>query len=157
MEHNGQSGSKTLANGSRAFVTSQRVRFAHIDPAGIAYFPRIFNFVHEAFEDLWCDFVCVPYDKLIEEYRIGFPTVHIEADFKHGLHFGDRPVVEVTCNHIGHSSVGFCYRYWVGEKLCVEARTTNACVHLDTMKAIPIADEYREIFMTIMEKTAGSD
>lgn len=138
--------------GQHAFVTSQRVRFGHIDPAGIVYFPRIFNFVHEAFEDLWSDFMCIPYNKLIEQDRIGFPTVHAEADFKHGLHFGERPVVEITCSHIGHTSVSFRYRYWVKSKLRVEAKTTNACINLNTMKSISIPETYRNRFMTLMEE-----
>lgn len=136
----------------RAFVTSQRIRFGHIDPAGIAYFPRIFNFIHEAFEDLWSEFMCIPYNRLMEQDRISFPTVHVEADFKHGLRFGERPVVEITCSHIGHSSVSFRYRYWVGDRLCVVATTTNACVDLDTMASIPIAERYRERFMTLMHE-----
>ena len=35
------------------FQTIKVVRFGHVDPAGIAYFPRIYDFVHEVFEELW--------------------------------------------------------------------------------------------------------
>ena len=37
----------------RAFVTQLQVRFGDVDPAGIVYFPKIYDYIHEAFEDLW--------------------------------------------------------------------------------------------------------
>lgn len=142
---------------ARSFMTEQQVRFSHIDPAGIAYFPRIFNFVHEAFENLWEEFMCVRYDDLIHKERLGFPLVHAESDFKRGLHFGDRPVVEVTCIRLGRSSLGLRYCFWVNEVLCVDIRATTVCVDLDTMQSCPIPETYRQRFQEIMAPDVSSN
>ena len=134
-----------------AFTTQQKVRFGHVDPAGIAYFPRIYDYLHEAFEELWELHVGVRYYALIGEQRIGFPLVHSEVDFAHPLRFGDRPIVRVTCFRLGHSSIGLRYRYLLDDKLCVDARMTTATIDLAAMKPIPIPPAYRARFEAIFE------
>jgi YbgC/YbaW family acyl-CoA thioester hydrolase len=135
----------------KAFTTQMQVRFGHVDPAGIAYFPRIFDYVHEAFEELWEEHVGVRYDHLLLERKLGFPLVHSEVDFTKPLHFGDRPIVRVTCFRLGRASLGLHYRYTTDDEPCVDARMVTACTHLPTMKSVPIPDEFRARFELIME------
>ena len=134
-----------------AFTTVIQVRFGHVDPAGIAYFPRIYDYIHEAFEEMWEVHVGVRYYALLGPQRLGFPLVHSEVDFAHPLRFGDRPLVRVTCFKLGHSSLGLRYVYKLDDQMCVDARMTTACVDLDTMKSRPMPDEYRQRFAEIME------
>lgn len=128
------------------FVTEQKVRFGHVDPAGIAYFPRIFDYVHEAFEELWDVHVGVRYYELIGRERIGFPLVNSAVDFTHPLRFGDRPKVSITCFHLGRSSLGLRYVYRLGDRQCLDARMTTACIDLDTMIAMPVPERFRSRF-----------
>ncbi len=134
-----------------AFTTTVQVRFGHVDPAGIVYFPRIYDYLHEAFEELWERHVGVRYYELIGQRKIGFPLVHSEVDFTHPLRFGDRPLVRVTCFRLGHSAIGLRYRYLLDETPCVDARMTTASVDLTTMKPIAIPAAYRERFEAIRE------
>lgn len=134
-----------------AFTTVIRVRFGHVDPAGIAYFPRIYDYIHEVYEEVWEQHVGVRYDKLLMVRRIGFPLVHSEVDFAGPLRFGDRPVVRVTCFKLGTSSVGLRYVFKVDDKVCVDARMTTVCTHLEEMKSFPLPPEYRERFAAINE------
>ena len=134
-----------------AFTTVQKVRFGHVDPAGIAYFPRIYDYIHEAFEELWEVHVGVRYYSLLGPQRLGFPLVHSEVDFAHPLRFGDRPLVRVTCFKLGNSSLGLRYVYKLDDAICVDARMTTACIDLDSMKSRPMPDEYRVRFAEIME------
>jgi len=133
----------------RHFVTRHQVRFGHVDPAGIAYFPRIHNYLHEAFENLWEEYLGVPYYHLIQNERIGFPMVRSEVDFKSPLRFGDRPVVRITCFKLGRSSLGLRYLFDVSGRLCVDARMTTVCVDLDTLKSQTIPGRYRELLVEI--------
>ncbi|MBL8801096.1 MAG: acyl-CoA thioesterase [Planctomycetes bacterium] len=132
------------------FVTTQKVRFGHVDPAGIAYFPRIYDYIHEAFEELWDVHVGARYYELIGQRRIGFPLVHSEVDFESPLRFGDCPRVVVTCFHLGRSSLGLRYRYSLGARLCLDARMTTACIDLVSMKSLAMPAEYRAKFEEIM-------
>ncbi len=136
----------------KPFVTQQQVRFGHVDPAGIAYYPRIFDYVHEAFEELWDVHVGKRYYHLLADDQIGFPLVHSDADFKHPLHFGDRPTVSITCFKLGRSSLGLRYVYRLGETICVEARMTTVCVELSTLKSCEIPADYRTRFEQLLEQ-----
>lgn len=135
----------------RPFTCQQQVRFGHVDPAGIAYYPRIFDYIHEAFEELWDVHVGERYYHLLGEKRIGFPLVHSEVDFHRPLQFGDRPVVRVTCFKLGRSSLGLRYVYRVGDDVCLEARMTVVCVDLDRLKSRAIGESYRKKFREILE------
>lgn len=135
------------------FEVQQQVRFGHVDPAGIVYFPRIYDYIHEAFEEVWDKHVGVRYYHLLLEQRVGFPLVHSEVDFAAPLRFGDRPIVRVSCFRLGSSSIGLHYVYRVADTVCVDAHMVTACIDLDTMKAQPIPDEYRRRFEEIREES----
>ena len=135
----------------KAFELQQQVRFGHVDPAGIAYFPRIFDYIHEAFEEVWERHVGARYYHLLLERKIGFPLVRADVDFKAPLRFGDRPVARITCFHLGRSSIGLRYVYRLVDTVCLEARMTTACVNLETMESIEMPEEFRLRFEQIQE------
>ena len=135
----------------KSFITYKDVRFGHVDPAGIVYFPRIYDYVHEAFEELWAVHVGKRYYDLVAVDRLGFPLVHSEVDFKHPLRFGDRASVRITCFRLGRSSLGLRYQYSLDETACVDARMTTACVNLDALEAREIPASYRAKFEEIGE------
>ena len=135
-----------------AFTTVIQVRFGHVDPAGIVYFPRIYDYLHDVFEELWEKHVGERYYRILCDDKVGLPLVHSEVDFQHPLRFGDRPVVRVTCFQLGRSSLGLRYRFTLDEVLCVDARMTTVCVDLDTMKSIEMPAKYRARFEAIRER-----
>ena len=135
-----------------AFTTSIQVRFGHVDPAGIVYFPRIYDYIHEVFEEVWERHVDVRYYKILCEDHVGFPLVHSEVDFKHPLHFGDHPEVRVTCFKLGKSSLGLRYLFRVGDVECVDARMVTACIDLTAQRSIAMPERYRRAFESIREE-----
>jgi len=134
----------------KAFVTQLDVRFGDVDPAGIVYFPKIYDFIHQAFEALWDIHVGKRYYHLVGEERLGFPLVHSEVSFLHPLRFGDRPLVRVQATKIGDSSLTLRYLFRVDEVDCVDASMTVVCVELDGLKSMPIPPGYRERFEEIL-------
>jgi len=141
-----------VTNKKKTFVTQLDVRFGDVDPAGIAYYPRIFEFIHQATEALWDVHVGRRYFYLLSEEKLGFPLVHSEVDFMHPLRFGDRPIVKVTVFKLGTSSLGLHYKFFVDDVECVDARMTVVCVELDGLKARPIPPAYREKFEELLEE-----
>ena len=130
-----------------AFRTQIRVRFGDVDHAGIVYYPQFFIYFHEAFEDFFDD-AGFRYDKLLNERRVGFPTVHIETDYAQPLRYGDALDVVLTVPRVGGRSAEFRYvgfRHVDGQK-SVDARITCACVNLDTFRAIDVPEDLRALF-----------
>ncbi|MEH6823557.1 MAG: thioesterase family protein [Motiliproteus sp.] len=144
---------KTTSNandGGETFLTPRLIRFSDVDPAGIAYYPRIHNIIHEAFEDLFEEYIGERYYHVLQKQHIGFPMVHTEIDFVSPLHFGDRAQVKVNCFKLGKSSIGLRYRIELNGRICVDARTTVVCISTKTMKSIALTDNWRECFKRIM-------
>jgi 4-hydroxybenzoyl-CoA thioesterase len=136
----------------KTFVTQLDVRFGDVDPAGIAYYPRIFEFIHQATEALWDVHVGRRYFYLLSEERLGFPLVHSEVQFSHPLNFGDRPIVKVTSFKVGNSSLGLHYVFHVDDVQCIDARMTMVCVKLDGLVSRPIPPAYKVKFEELLEE-----
>jgi YbgC/YbaW family acyl-CoA thioester hydrolase len=123
------------------------VRFDDVDAAQILFFARFFGYCHEAMEAL-LDGVPGGYAPLVLERRIGFPAVHVEADFVSPLRFGDVAHIAVVVEHIGKSSCRFRYDLTRAEGGGKVATIRHVCVVTDLgrLRAIPIPDDVRALF-----------
>lgn len=111
-----------------AFVYPSTVRFAEVDGASIAYFSRIFEHCHAAYEEMLAA-SGLPLRGILEREDWVLPLVHAEADFRRPLRLGDRLSVELRLERLGGSSATFAYRL-VGEAgdLRAEARLVHAFI-----------------------------
>jgi 4-hydroxybenzoyl-CoA thioesterase len=127
------------------------IGWGHCDPAGIVYFPRFFELFHEAMETWFGARLGLPYDQVITVRKIGFPSVHTEADFTKPTRFGETVVVELRLAAIGKSSLSLAYRvHGPGGETDVRAtgKTIVALMNLDPAspgfrRALPIPDDLR--------------
>jgi 4-hydroxybenzoyl-CoA thioesterase len=108
------------------------VRFGDCDPAGIAYFPRIYDWFHQAMETWFAEHLGTPYDVAIREWKLGFPAVKSEAEFKVPCALGDDLLIELTVPRRGTRSLDLAYRVLgVDGVLRVTGKTTVVIVDLD--------------------------
>jgi len=119
-----------------AYRSLQKIRFGDIDHAGIVYYPRFLHYFHVALEEFFGQALGIDYPILIDEHRIGLPTVHLETDFRRPLRYGDQIDVEVTVLKIGKSSITFGYRVFKPgeEEVLIEGHNVAVCLDMDTFK-----------------------
>ena len=139
---------------SESWSKTFTVRFGDTDLAGIAYYPRMFDFIHKAMEDFFAGQCGVTYPELISKRRVGFPLVKSDVDFRSPLYFGDEVTISVTRTKVGNSSIGFRYRFSVGERECFDAKMTVCCVEMDTINTIPIPEDLRPGRESVLESDA---
>ena len=132
----------------KPFTTPLRVRFGDIDGAGVAYYPRIVDFLHVAFEEFFEREVGVPYPVWIGRRRIGFPTVRLEAEFRIPLRHGDRPRAAIRCEGIGRSSIRLRIDLLLPRRRrpAVTARLTVVAVDLRRFRPVGIPSAVRRAF-----------
>ena len=132
------------------YVQKLSVRFDDVDYAQIVYFPRLFGYCHWAFEDFFGKKAGVSYAHLLSKRRVGFPTVHAEADFKYPLRFGDVCRVQVETVKLGKRSLTNRYRLFLGnsKKLCAEIQIVHVAMHMDRYESVPIPRDLRAAFTT---------
>ena len=122
-------------------VYERAVKFEEVDAAGIAFFARFFNWCHEAMERFFDQLPSGSYVNLIMKRRIGFPAVHLVADWKAPLRYGDVARIETAVVKVGTTSATFRYvltRVSDGVMAATIEHTTVA-TDLDTMtkRALP--------------------
>jgi len=130
------------------FTYTVHARFGDCDPAGIVYFPRFFDWFHQAMEAWFGDALDLPYHELLKAR--GLPAVHTEADYRTPVRLGDRIDVELRVRRIGRSSIVLDYRVVGHDARDLRATGSTTCVLMGTvagspehMKAVPYPPDLR--------------
>jgi 4-hydroxybenzoyl-CoA thioesterase len=131
---------------STPFVQVHRVRFDEVDAAGIVYFARFFTWCHDTMEAMLAG-VDGGYVGLVTERRLGFPAVHVEADYAAPLRFGDAVSIAATVERLGTSSITLRFELTSasdGDHVAT-LRHVVALTDLTVMRARPIPDDVRAV------------
>ena len=131
------------------FTTTILVRFGDLDAAGIAYYPNLVNFLHEAFEDFFVGHVGKPYPEVFRE-GLGFPTVKVEMEFLHPVPYGEHVDISAVLEKVSRSSVRIRFEGSVKGQPVFRAVNTAVVVDMKTLRATPVPDWLRERFETAM-------
>ncbi len=131
----------------QVFTHRHTVRFGEIDYAGIVYYPNFFDFFQQA-EEEFMGHIGYPYHHLLGVLKQGFPILHVEADFKRPVRYGDVLEVDLTVARMGNSSVTFRFRARkAGARApCAEAEIAHALIDTRSFKPFRIPDAMRNAF-----------
>jgi 4-hydroxybenzoyl-CoA thioesterase len=130
-----------------AFRARLKVRFGDIDHAGIVYYPRFLHYFHVALEEFFTGVVGVEYHTVINEHRLGLPSVHLQIDFRSPLRSGDEIDVEVRGLELGKTSVTWRYAVWKADgALAAEATIVTVALDMDRFEKRPLPDWLRASF-----------
>ncbi len=119
-----------------AFVHLERVRFAHVDAAGIVFYPRFFEMLNAAVED-WFATLGRDFRSLHLDDRIGTPTVRLEVDFFAPAMLGDELAVALTPVKVGTSSCTYRFAFTSGDILRLKGEGVLVCMDLDAQRSRP--------------------
>lgn len=87
------------------FKTEIKVRFNHVDFAGIVFYPRYFEMFNQVIEE-WCEGQ-LGYDfrRLDDDFNAGVPAVHIDVDFARASELGEVLTFTLAVESVGESSI----------------------------------------------------
>jgi len=136
------------------FTTTILVRFGDLDAAGIAYYPNLVNYLHEALEDFFAGHVGRTYPEVFGG-GLGSPTVKVEIEFLSPVRYGDRVEVAVAVEHLGRTSLRMRYEANVLGRPVFRARNTMVIVDMKTFRPTPIPDWLRERLEAAREPEPG--
>jgi 4-hydroxybenzoyl-CoA thioesterase len=132
-----------------AFLHRIPVRFDDVDFARIVYFPRLFGYAHQTFEAFFAEEVGVPYARMLQDRKVGYPTVHAEADFKQPLRFGDICRVSQETVKVGNRSITSRYQLFRDESdvLCAELQVVTVTIGMDDFGPQELPEDVRQAFL----------
>jgi 4-hydroxybenzoyl-CoA thioesterase len=135
-----------------AYERLRVVRFDDVDYARIVYFPRLFGYCHETFEDFFRDEVGVTYPLMLQERRVGFPVVSTSADFQLPLRFGDPVRIVMETLKVGRRSLSNRYHLFHDEReeLCSEVQIVTVSISMDRVESVDLPDDVRRAFQRHM-------
>ncbi|MCF8882579.1 MULTISPECIES: acyl-CoA thioesterase [Erythrobacter] len=119
------------------FTTRLPLRFAHCDPAGIAYYPRYFELCDAAVEDWTAAVLGVDRNTMHGELGMGLPTVDLKAEFTAPSRLGDMLDFTVRILRIGRSSLDLGIDITCGGEARFAVRSTVVLIDLANMRAHP--------------------
>ena len=126
-----------------SFVFQAPVRFAHCDPAGIAYFPRLFELVDAAVEEWTAAVLGVTRAVMHGELRLGLPVVDLNADFVKPCRLGETLDIAVVAKAAGSSWVDLDAAASVAGEPRYAVRMRQVLMNLDTARAAPWPPAWR--------------
>jgi 1,4-dihydroxy-2-naphthoyl-CoA hydrolase len=118
-----------------AFFTTHTVRFADIDAAGIAFFSRMYEWSHFAYEEALAS-VGLPLMDLLETSEVLMPLVHSEADYKAPCRLGDKLSIAVVIETSTQRSVTWKFTF-TGEDGKLRGVVRLVCV--------PVSREFKPV------------
>jgi 1,4-dihydroxy-2-naphthoyl-CoA hydrolase len=130
-----------------SFRVTLPVRFQDVDAAGVLFFGRVFDYCHQAYEEL---IVSSGADRA--RYFAGaevlVPIAHAEADYKTPIRHGEQVTIVIDVTRVGRASFRLRHRVLgpAGD-LRAEAETVHAFVDRATMKPISIPEPLRGFFL----------
>lgn len=121
------------------FRYTTRVRFADADPAGIAFFGRIFGFCHDAYEELMRE-RGAPLHELVAG-DVGLPLASASAEFLRPLPHGAELTIEVRVAEL--AAKAFTLEHTVagpGGEPCARVKTVHVAVSRQAKRAVPLPE-----------------
>jgi YbgC/YbaW family acyl-CoA thioester hydrolase len=138
-----------FSTGSAApFVLRVPVMFHDVDAAGTAYYPRLIDFCHCAFEAFFNARIGPAYSKVIGA-GVGFPSVHFDVDFLKPIRHGDVIDIGVRVAHLGRTSVTLAFEARRGRTVLFRAKNVVVVVDLETMSKRPLNPRMRARFLSL--------
>ena len=128
----------------KAFVTEHRVRFAHCDPAGIAYYPRLLEICDGAIEDWTAEVLGVPRRILHLELELALPTVDLQASFVSPVRLGETLTIATLVGDVGRSSVALTTDVTCGEEARFSVRYKQVLMGMREARARAWPEEWRQ-------------
>lgn len=131
---------------SQIYSKTEKVRFQHIDYAGIVFYPRFLEMLNGLVEDWFAEALDRPFHQMHQTN--GIPTVDLKIQFKNAARLGQELTKKLWVKNIGFASLlcGFEFIDDEGKTtLSGEVTLVNVAFNQDRdgIKAEPFNDEIK--------------
>jgi len=125
-------------------VYETTVHLHQTDAAGLLFFSRQFEILHDAYEGL-LEKIGFGFPSLLRECDFFLPIVHAESDYTSPLFVGDDIKVEVTVAAIGNTSFTLQYKVLKdGSDMVGAGKTVHVTMDKKSQTKIPLPVKMRE-------------
>ncbi|RXR18978.1 acyl-CoA thioesterase [Flavobacterium amnicola] len=125
------------------FIKEQKIKFKHIDYAGIVFYPRFLEMLNDLVEDWFEEALDRPFHKMHQSN--GIPTVDLKVQFKKAARLGETIIKELWVKELRSSSLlcGFLFKNQEGETV-LEGEVTLVNVKIGEDRKSIAAEAFNE-------------
>ncbi len=128
------------------FIKQEKIRFKHVDYAGIVFYPRFLEMLNDLVEDWFEEALDRPFSKIHETN--GIPTVDLKVQFKKAARIGEVLSKNLWVIKLGGASMTCGFRFDDAQGLtCLEGEVTLVNVAIaenrSDIKAEPFSDDMK--------------
>lgn len=136
---------------NQSFTKQEKIRFKHIDYAGIVFYPRFLEMLNDLVEDWFEEALERPFSKMHETN--GIPTVDLKVQFKTAARLGETLTKKLWVKELKTSSV-ICRFQYINqqEKTVLEGEVTLVNVKIDEDRQGIKAEAFSEEMKSNIEK-----
>lgn len=129
------------------FIKKEKIRFQHIDYAGIVFYPRFLEMLNGLVEDWFEEALGRPFSKMHETN--GIPTVDLKVQFKKAARLGETLTKKLWVKELKSSSLICGFRFEdENENTCLEGEVTLVNVKIsedrNSIKAEAFTEEMKD-------------
>jgi 4-hydroxybenzoyl-CoA thioesterase len=129
------------------FTKQEKIRFKHIDYAGIVFYPRFLEMLNDLVEDWFEEALDRPFSKMHETN--GIPTVDLKVQFKNAARIGETLSKKLWVAELKSSSIVCGFQFTnQDDKTVLEGEVTLVNVKIQedrqSIKAEPFNEEMKE-------------
>jgi 4-hydroxybenzoyl-CoA thioesterase len=129
------------------FIKQEKIRFKHIDYAGIVFYPRFLEMLNDLVEDWFEEALDRPFSKMHETN--GIPTVDLKVQFKNAARIGETLSKKLWVAQLKSSSIVCGFQFTNQEdKTVLEGEVTLVNVKIQedrqSIKAEPFNEEMKQ-------------
>jgi 4-hydroxybenzoyl-CoA thioesterase len=142
-----------------AFVQQKFIRFQHCDPAGLIFYPRVFELGGEVIEDWFIEWSGhTPHEFHVRDH-LSLPTVKTCCEFFDQVRLSDQLAFTLTMNEVGRSSISLSIEASRDNSLCFRINSNLVQVALGDdgrYHASPFSDDVRQRLLGYMRVPSDS-
>jgi len=131
---------------NQPFIKQEKIKFKHVDYAGIVFYPRFLEMLNDIVEDWFEEALERPFSKMHETN--GIPTVDLKVQFKNAARLGEVITKKLWVNELKTSSIVCGFQFInQNEQTVLEGEVTlvNVVIQEDrqSIKAAPFTEEIK--------------
>lgn len=132
---------------NQPFIKQEKIRFKHIDYAGIVFYPRFLEMLNDIVEDWFEEALDRPFSKMHESN--GIPTVDLKVQFKNAARIGEVLTKKLWVAELKSSSIVCGFQFTnQDDKTVLEGEVTLVNVKIQedrqSIKAEPFNENMKE-------------
>lgn len=137
------------------FTKQQKIKFKHIDYAGIVFYPRFLEMLNDLVEDWFEEALDRPFSKMHETN--GIPTVDLKIQFKNAARLGEVLTKKLWVKELKNSSILCGFQFVnASEKTVLEGEVTLVNVKIQEDRQSIKAESFNEEMKEKIKKYLNS-